>query len=99
MIGLGVRVGDAADIFQHILRLRLGHRLGVRVVAEQFRGYLIDALVSALRTQDHCNEQLEHTAELQFGIYIGHLLAEVSQNPGISFFFSHNFCKDTKKAR
>ena len=58
-------------------------------MAEQFGGDLIDALVGTLGTQNDGHKQLKHAAELQFRIHVGHLLAEMRQNPLVSLFFSH----------
>ena len=96
MLGLGVGVGDAADVSQHILGFGLRHGLGIRVMTEQFWGDLIDTLIGTLRTQDNSHQQLEHATKLQFGRHIWHLLTEVSQNFLETFFFSHLVCKSTK---
>ena len=77
MVGLGIGIGHAADICQQVFGLCRGHGLGVRVVEKQLRGDLIDTLVGTLCTKDDGHEQLEHTAELQFRVHLGHLLAEV----------------------
>ena len=89
MGGFRVGVGDAADVFQHVLGLCLRHRLRIRVATKQVGRHLIDALVRTLRTEDDCYQQLEHTTELQFCIHIRHLRPEVGQYPFISFFPFH----------
>ena len=58
-------------------------------MTEQFGRHLIDALVSTLGTQNDSHQQLEHAAKLEFCIHVGHLFAEMRQDPLVSLFFLH----------
>ena len=89
MVGLGVGVGHAADVVEHLVGLYLGHRPGVGEAAEEVGGDLVDALVGTLGTEDDGHQELECVGELQFGGHFGHLLAEVGQYSFVSLFSFH----------
>ena len=89
MLCLSIRIRHTLDILQHLVDLCLGHRLGVRILAEQFRCHLIDALVRTLCAEHHGYQQLEDAAKLQFCISLRHLLAEVAENSFVSLFLRH----------
>ena len=77
VVSFAIRIRYTADIFQDVVSFSLCHCLCIRIMSEQLRCHLINALVSTLRTQDDGHQQLENTAELQFGIHIWHQLTEV----------------------
>jgi len=74
---LGVGVGYAPNILVDFLRLCLCHRMGIGEPAEEVGRHEVDALVGTLCTEDDGNEELEHAAELEFGVHLGHLLLKI----------------------
>ena len=89
VLGLGVGIAHAAHIFQHILGLGLGHRLGIGIATEEVGRHLIDTLVGTLGAEHHGHQQLEDTTKLEFGGDLWHLLAEMLQHLSVSLVALH----------
>ena len=77
MAGFGIGVGHTLDILVDFFRLGLCHRVSIGELAEEAGCHEVDALVGTLCTEDDGDEQLEHAAELEFGVHLRHLLLEV----------------------
>ena len=62
MSGFGVRIRNATYIFEDLVGISLCHRMGIGEATEKLGGYLVDALVGTLRTEDNGYQQLKDTA-------------------------------------
>lgn len=89
VLGFGVGVGDALDVFIHLALIGCRHSLCIRVCLEEGRGDEVDSLVGALGGEHYGDEQLIDGVELQFGIDYGLLLAEVGENTVVKFSSFH----------
>ena len=89
VLGFGVRVGDALDVFIDFCLVGCCHCLGIGECLEEGRGDEVDSLVGALGGEHYGDEQLKDGAKLQLGIDYGLLLAEVGEDGMIKFTSFH----------
>ena len=89
VLGFGVRVGDALDVFIDFGLVGCCHSLCIGVCLEEGRGDEVDSLVGALGGEHYGDEQLIDGAELQLGIDYGLLFAEVGEDGMIKVGFFH----------
>jgi hypothetical protein len=89
VLGFGVRVGDALDVFIDFGLVGCCHRLGIGVCLEEGWCDEVDSLVGALGGEHYGDEQLKDGAKLQLGIDYGLLLAEVGENTVVKFSSFH----------
>ena len=89
VLGFGVRVGDALDVFIDFGLVGCCHRLCIGECLEEGRGDEVDSLIGALGGEHYGDEQLKDGAKLQLGIDDGLLLAEVGENTVVKFSSFH----------
>ena len=86
---LVVGVGHTPYIFIYNVGSCLCHGLGGGVVAEERRGYLVDAFVRALCAEYDGNQQFKGRAVVQFLFRHGHRLLEVTYQEVVSVLSFH----------
>ncbi len=89
VLGFGVRVGNALDVFIDFSLVGGCHRLGIGVCLEEGWCDEVDSLIGALGGEHYGDEQLIDGAKLQLGIDYGLLLAEVGEDGMIKFTSFH----------
>ena len=89
VVGLGVGIGNAADIGPDVVEGSGGQQLRRRKALEEGRGDEVDAPVGALGGEDDGDEQLEGVRIMEFGGGEGNVLLKPSDNRCKPFFFSH----------
>lgn len=90
MVGLGIGIAHRTDELQHIIDLGLGHNLCSRVTGEKGWGNLVDALVSALGTEERGYQQLESRTKLDLGGNLGHGFTIIIEHTLVTLLTGHN---------
>jgi len=78
--GFIVRKGAASDEIKDILNRGCSHRSGVRVTLKEGGGDHVNALVSTLCRENHCNNELEGIAVKEFCLCLRHIIGKPSHN-------------------
>ena len=79
-----------ADELQHIVDLGLGHGLRGGITGEKGWGHLVDALVSALGTEERGYQQLESRTKLELGGNLGHGFTIIIEHTLVTLLTGHN---------
>lgn len=90
MVGLGIGIAHRTDELQHIVDLGLGHGLRGGITGEKGWGNLVDALVSALGTEERGYQQLESRTKLELGGNLGHGFTIIIEHTLVTLLTGHN---------